>query len=920
SIVTSGTVQVTVDSVTTNVPITNGTGSLIVDGDSVGTFAILASYLGDASHFNPSSDSTNHEVEDTTPPDVQISQGYSQDDPTNVSPILFDVYFDEAVTGFTSDDISFTGSTAPGTLVASVTGSGDTYTVSVSGMTDSGTVVPSIPANSAIDPSGNGNTASYSNDNSVTYDITDPTVTINQAAGQADPTASSPILFDVEFSEPVTGFTASDVSLTGSTAPGINMIGITGSGTTYQVTIDGMTGSGTVVVSIPANSAVDQVGNNNEASTSTDNEVNYDVTPPTVTINQASTQSDPTNGWPIVFDVEFSEPVTGFSGSDVDLTSSTAPGTLSAAVSGSGTTYQVSVSGMTDSGLVIASIPSDSAVDAANNGNEDSTSTDNSVTYDVTDPTVTIEQAATQIDPTRLSPINFEVTFDEPVTGFDPTDIDFTGSTAPGTLSAAIGGTGPIYNVLVSGMTDSGLIVVSIRANAVVDASGNTSEASTSTDNSVTYDVTPPTVTINQGSTQSDPTNTEPIVFDVIFSEEIIGFEDTDLVVAGMVNPPVIVINGSGDTYTVEISGLTDGETVTVDVSENSVVDNSGNENSASTSTDNSVSYDITSIQIMESGVIGWPGNQVIQHEKKYTSRFNEIEINFDSDANDPSGDDDPDDVTNPENYYLLQPGDNGEFDVENCTEAHDLALSGLDDIAIPIGPVTYENNAGAGPFIATLTVNNGTNLPLGKYRLMICGSTTIMDLAENPLNDGDDVIMDFTLHKLPDELPLTGFNQGSVTTLPEQPLASTYNSSGMVLTLPGLGVSAQIVGVPLESDGWNTSWLGNDAGYLEGSAFPTTAGNTVITGHIWTSTNKPGIFLDLNTLRFGDEVRIYAWGRVYTYKVISNYLVSDTNVSNVMQSETADWLTLLTCDGYDPETGTYAYRRVVRAILVNIE
>ncbi len=217
--------------------------------------------------------------------------------------------------------------------------------------------------------------------------------------------------------------------------------------------------------------------------------------------------------------------------------------------------------------------------------------------------------------------------------------------------------------------------------------------------------------------------------------------------------------------------------------------------------------------------------------------------------------------MTNPENYYLLQPGENGEFDVDTCEGANNLELSGLDDIAITVGPVTYDNNAGAGPFIANLTVNNGTSLPLGKYRLMICGSTTIMDLAANPLNDGEDVILDFTLIKLPDELPLTGFSQSGVTALPEQPLSSAYNSSGMVLTLPGLGVSAQIVGVPLESDGWNTSWLGNDAGYLEGSAFPTTVGNTVITGHIWTSMNKPGIFLNLNTLRFGDEVRIYAWG-----------------------------------------------------------
>ncbi len=183
------------------------------------------------------------------------------------------------MTGFTGDDISFTGSTAPGTLAASVLGSGASYSVSVSGMTGSGLVVISIPADSAFDPSNNGNTASTSIDNSVTFDITNPTVTINQSSGQADPTALSPIVFDVEFSEAVTGFTASDVSFTGSTAPGALSGAVTGSGTTYQVSVSGMTGSGTVIVSIPANSAIDQVGNNNEASTSTDNSVKYDVTP-----------------------------------------------------------------------------------------------------------------------------------------------------------------------------------------------------------------------------------------------------------------------------------------------------------------------------------------------------------------------------------------------------------------------------------------------------------------------------------------------------------------------------------------------------------------------------------------------------------------------------------------------------------------
>ena len=80
-----------------------------------------------------------------------------------------------------------------------------------------------------------------------------------------------------------------------------------------------------------------------------------DTTPPTVTINQASTQGDPTNTLPIRFSVVFSEPVSGFSGDDVTMTG-TATGTPTASVTGSGPNYEVAVSGLTGGGTVIASI------------------------------------------------------------------------------------------------------------------------------------------------------------------------------------------------------------------------------------------------------------------------------------------------------------------------------------------------------------------------------------------------------------------------------------------------------------------------------------------------------------------------------------------------------------------------------------
>ncbi|PQV64994.1 Protein of unknown function (DUF3494), partial [Abditibacterium utsteinense] len=275
--------------------------------------------------------------------------------------------------------------TAPGTLTSTVTGSGTTYEISVSGMTGSGTVVANVNAGAARDSASNLSAASTSTDNTVTYDVTAPTVTIDQAANQADPTTVSPIRFTVIFSENVTDFDASDVRLSG-TAPGTLTSTVTGSGTTYEISVSGMTGSGTVVANVNAGAARDSASNLSAASTSTDNTVTFNVIPPpvplNVTIDQAGSQIDPTNVAPIRFSVVFSSAVNDFTAGDVTL-SGTAPGTLTSTVTGSGTTYEVAVSGMTGSGTVIANLASGVAQDANGNLNTASTSTDNTVTFKV---------------------------------------------------------------------------------------------------------------------------------------------------------------------------------------------------------------------------------------------------------------------------------------------------------------------------------------------------------------------------------------------------------------------------------------------------------------------------------------------------------------------------------------------------------
>jgi len=323
-------------------------------------------------------------------------------------------------------------------------------------------------------------------------------VTVNKAAGQADPTSTLPINFTVVFTNPVGNFTNADVDVAG-TAGGTEVVTVTGGPTTYNVGITGLTTAGTVIVTVDAAVASDSAGNLNTASTSTDDTVTWAPGAPTVTINKATTQPDPTATSPINFTVVFSSPVVGFTGTDVTITG-TAGGTKTVTVTGSGTTYNAAVTGMTTAGTVIANIAGGVAT-SGGVGNLASTSTDNTVTWSPGSPTVTINQATGQADPTSVAPINFTVVFSAPVTGFTGSDVTITG-TAGGTKTVAVTGTGTTYNAAVSGMTTAGTVIATVPAGGAINASAQGNLASTSTDNTVTWAAVATSITL----TTSAPT------------------------------------------------------------------------------------------------------------------------------------------------------------------------------------------------------------------------------------------------------------------------------------------------------------------------------------------------------------------------------------------------------------------------------
>jgi hypothetical protein len=233
------------------------------------SYTVMANFQSWKATSAPASVTVNG---DTTPPTVTITK-------VNLAVVAFPFSTNANIT-------SIAGSCG--------TATGDIATVTVAISTQNGTAAcnagawswPLVTTISApgsytatatqVDAAGNTGT---SGSQTITIDKTAPTVTINQAAAQADPTNAAPINYTVVFSESVTGFTNADVTLTG-TAGGSKAIAISGGPTTYNVAVSGATGNGTVIATVPVNAAQDTALNNNSASTSTDNSVTLDTTAP----------------------------------------------------------------------------------------------------------------------------------------------------------------------------------------------------------------------------------------------------------------------------------------------------------------------------------------------------------------------------------------------------------------------------------------------------------------------------------------------------------------------------------------------------------------------------------------------------------------------------------------------------------------
>ena len=447
---------------------------------------------------------------------------------TNADALVFRAIFSEDVQGVDAADFSVNASTATITNVAAI--DAQTYDITVSGgnlATFEGVVGLDL-VGGILDLAGNSIfVLEPGTDETYTLDNTDPTVVLSSL--EPDPTGAPNFILDVVFSEAVTGLLDGDFAVGNGAASGL-----TGSGTTYSITIT-PTADGLVTVDLPAASAQDGAGNDNIAATQFS--ITYDATDPTVVLS--SLEPDPTGAPNFILDVVFSESVTGLLDGDFAVGNGAASG-----LTGAGTTYSITITPAAD-GLVTVDLPAASAQDGA--GNDNIAATQFSITYDATDPTVVL--SSLEPDPTGAPNFILDVVFSEAVTGLLDGDFAVGNGAASG-----LTGSGTTYSITITPAAD-GLVTVDLPAASAQDGAGNDNIAATQF--SITYDGSAPvTNSFVRQSPLAALTNADILIFRVSFNEDVTGVDVADFAVDGTTTATITSVTPiDGSTYDVQVSG-----------------------------------------------------------------------------------------------------------------------------------------------------------------------------------------------------------------------------------------------------------------------------------------------------------------------------------------------------------------------------
>ncbi|MBN2098609.1 MAG: hypothetical protein JW753_03330 [Dehalococcoidia bacterium] len=191
-------------------------------------------------------------VYDSVAPTVTLTSTATS--PTSTSPIPMTATFSDPVTSFSVDDITVGNGSVSGFVAVNSTA----YTFDVTPGSQS-VITVDVAAGRAADAAGNGNSAADQFSITYAHDSQAPTVTLTSTA--TPPTSTSPIPVTATFSEPVTGFTADDITVGNGSVS--NFVAVNSTVYTFDVT---PSGQGVVTVDVAAGVAQNAAGTGNAAA------------------------------------------------------------------------------------------------------------------------------------------------------------------------------------------------------------------------------------------------------------------------------------------------------------------------------------------------------------------------------------------------------------------------------------------------------------------------------------------------------------------------------------------------------------------------------------------------------------------------------------------------------------------------------
>jgi len=511
--------------------------------------------------------------------------------PTSATQVVFDVTFDEPVSGVSQSNFSAVGTGGQvGAGIASVGPGGTTanWTVTVNTNPGTGTIRVDLDDVAGIqDAVTNPLVLTHPGDATITIDRRGPTCTsITRTPPGVTPTAAATVSFDVLFDEPVNGVSAANFSVNGSgdqSAATLNAVTPSAPAPValWRVTVNTVAGMGDVTVDLDDTTgitdAVLPTPNPMAASATRAGDESYAIDrqgPLCVSIARSIPLTERTNAATVTFAVTFDEDANNVTTANFSLvTTGGLVGASILGVNGADTDWTVNVSTGTGDGTLRVDLDRNlnAITDDLGNVMVVSRTGDESYEIDKSTPSLTSIVRGTNpgVEDTNAGQVEFDVEFDEPVTGVTAANFSLgtatTGDQTTATISSVVAETSDpdtVWTVTVNTVLGVGVLALQLD-----DATGITDEATNAlgtgnipyqSDETYNVDRDAPSVSSIVYDTL-DPTSATQ-QFTVTFDKVVVNFNDADdLVVTTTVSYDAVVgiaDLGAGDVYTVTFTGV----------------------------------------------------------------------------------------------------------------------------------------------------------------------------------------------------------------------------------------------------------------------------------------------------------------------------------------------------------------------------